>query len=232
MSMIQLAFLTGLVASLHCVGMCGPIALALPVGGLPEGKAWIARLIYNGFRTLSYGILGLGVGLFGERLSLFGWQQQVSVAAGLLMIFLVTGKRFIRFPMTATLSFRKLLQTKKFWAFAGAGLLNGLLPCGLVYVALAGALTAGSPADGFLYMIAYGFGTLPAMLSVSWLWKRVSMPVRQRLNRFIPMYTIVVALLFIWRGLGFGLPFSPRTPAPGEPPVCVTGGSHLTGANR
>lgn len=222
MSMIQLAFLTGLVASLHCVGMCGPIALALPVGGLPEGKAWVARVLYNLSRSLSYGVLGLLAGLFGERLSLFGWQQQVSVGAGILMIFLVTGKRFIPFPVTATLSFRKLLQTKKNWAFAGAGLLNGLLPCGLVYVALSGALTASSPADGFLFMFAYGVGTMPAMLSVSWLWKRVSVPVRQRLNRLIPVYTILLALLFIWRGLGFGLPFSPHTPSPGEAPVCVT----------
>ncbi|MFT4031000.1 MAG: sulfite exporter TauE/SafE family protein [Siphonobacter sp.] len=221
--MYFLAFVTGLTASLHCVGMCGPIALALPVAGLSEGRILAARLLYNLTRTLSYGLLGLLVGFIGERLSLFGWQQQLSWVSGLLML-VFWARHYISIPhrfLRPGHSLGKLLQTKTWWAYAGVGFLNGWLPCGMIYVALAGALSAATPTASFLFMICYGLGTLPAMLAIGWIWRWVNLSVRRQVNRWIPVFTLALALFFIWRGLGLGLPLSPK-PAlpPGTAPVC------------
>ncbi|PKK35451.1 hypothetical protein BWI96_17240 [Siphonobacter sp. SORGH_AS_0500] len=218
-----IAFITGLTASLHCIGMCGPLSLALPVGGLSVNQLWLARLSYHLARCLSYSLLGMAVGLLGERFSLFGWQQQISVLAGLLMIAFLVGNRWLAFRPILRLQklFGKVLILKTWWSYPAAGFLNGWLPCGLVYVALAGALTANSPLEGMLFMTVYGLGTLPALLAVSWVWRWISLPLRQRLNRWLPVVTLAIALLFIWRGLGLNLPYSPEVSISASQPAPV-----------
>ncbi|PQA60845.1 sulfite exporter TauE/SafE family protein [Siphonobacter curvatus] len=217
-----LAFLTGLLSSIHCVGMCGPIALALPVGGLSEGRMLLARLSYNLARTLSYGLLGLLVGFVGERVSILGWQQYLSLLAGVLMAGFVLADRWIGFSPFVRLksTFSKLLQQKTWVAYVGVGFINGWLPCGMVYVALAGALATATPVQGMLWMLAYGAGTIPAMLAVGWIWQWVSLPVRRTLNRWVPVLTLAIALLFVWRGLGLNLPSRPGLPSAAGVPVC------------
>ncbi len=212
----------GLMGSFHCVGMCGPIAIVLPL----KGKSWFFRVFngvaYNVGRSITYGLLGFIFGLAGAGLSLAGLQQKVSIAMGLVMILLVVlpwifGGSFsaenlgtsvfnrIKKPLT------RLMQSGSTGALFLIGLLNGLLPCGLVYVALAGAIGTGSLSAGVLFMVIFGLGTLPLMLLVSLAGNMVGKTLRNRINKWIPALVILVGLLFILRGLNLGIPYiSPK----------------------
>jgi sulfite exporter TauE/SafE len=87
------------------------------------------------------------------------------------------------------------------------GMLNGLLPCGLVYMAIAGAIGTGSTAEGAIYMILFGLGTIPMMLSISIAGNMISQTVRRKINQLIPVLVVVVGLLFVLRGLSLGIPY-------------------------
>ena len=212
----------GLLGSFHCVGMCGPIAIVLPL----KGKSWFFRIFngvaYNLGRSVTYGLLGFIFGLAGAGLSLAGLQQKVSIAMGLVMILIVVlpwifGGSFsaenlgtpvfnrIRKPLT------RLMQSGSTGALFLIGLLNGLLPCGLVYVALAGAIGTGNLSASVLFMVIFGLGTLPLMLLVSLAGNMVGKTLRSRINKWIPAVVILVGILFILRGLNLGIPYiSPK----------------------
>ena len=100
------------------------------------------------------------------------------------------------------------------------GLLNGLLPCGLVYAALAGAAATGGPLGGALFMAAFGLGTIPAMLAVSLAGRLITAPWRARFQRAVPVAMAVLAVLFIVRGLSLGIPYL----SPDLSPEAVAGG--------
>ncbi len=149
------ALTTGLIGSLHCVGMCGPLAMALPIGRLPGPQRGLALGLYHAGRLTAYAGLGLLMGTLGQGLLLAGLQRPVSIAAGLFLLIwtvlnrgvlpgLTMGRatRWVAQPMT------RFLQSPTLRAFAGLGFLNGLLPCGFVYVALAGAVTTGDSLTG------------------------------------------------------------------------------------
>ncbi len=219
------ALLTGFVGSLHCIGMCGPLAAALPIGRFPMGQRGLARGLYHAGRLGAYSLLGAVVGTLGQGLLLTGLQRPVSISAGvLLLVWAVSARAFPGWMQTSPLGrklmapFAKLLRQPTLPHLAGLGFLNGLLPCGSVYVALVGALLMPSPMGGAGYMLAFGLGTLPAMLSIHWVVNHLSPYVRQRLSRSLPIVTIAVALLLIGRGVA-GL--SPAKP-PGQDviPVC------------
>ncbi|MGC8866094.1 MAG: sulfite exporter TauE/SafE family protein [Bacteroidales bacterium] len=212
----------GLMGSFHCVGMCGPIALVLPL----KGKSWFVRLFngtaYNLGRTVTYGLMGFIFGLAGAGLSLAGFQRNVSIAMGIVMILTVVvpwifGGSFsaenlgapllnrIRGPLT------RLMQSGTTGALFLIGLLNGLLPCGLVYVALAGAIGTGSLGGSVVFMVIFGLGTLPLMLLVTVAGNIVGKSLKARINQLIPVVVILVGILFILRGLNLGIPYiSPR----------------------
>ncbi len=215
------AFLLGLFGSLHCIGMCGPIALSLPVR---EGESrFYAALKYNFGRIVAYALLGLFFGIFGKGLNLSGVQQWVSVAAGVLLILsvfipaLMQLKSVMIKPLAllyngvkARLS--KLFKSESSYRLLGIGFLNGFLPCGLVYIALIGALLAANIQDAVLYMVFFGIGTSPSLAALIFASKLISTELRQKLNKVIPVLIIVLGLLFILRGLGLGIPYlSPNT---------------------
>ena len=147
--MLYAAFLPGLVSSLHCLGMCGP--LALPVAGGGTGRKVLGRLLYNAGRINTYALLGLGMGLFGRGLSFVLSQQQLSVAVGVLLLAFVllpsalAGRLglmtpALRFTNRVKAQFAQLFRQRSLPVLFGIGMLNGLLPCGMVYVALGGAV--------------------------------------------------------------------------------------------
>lgn len=212
----SIALLTGLVGSLHCVGMCGPIALALPVGGQSLMKATLSRLLYNVGRILTYSALGLFFGSFGKAIFIAGFQQQFSILAGILLIISILPSHFtINLPFqyftnSLVFSIKKLFSIKSTLGFLLLGLANGLLPCGMVYMALAGALLSSSPLEGAIVMALFGIGTAPLMFSVSILPKFLTLNTRQKINKFLPVYTFLLSAILITRGLGLGLPFSPK----------------------
>ena len=202
------ALLTGLAGSLHCVGMCGPLAMALPVGRLPRRQRWAAIALYHAGRLTAYGGLGAAMGLLGQTLVLTGLQRPVSIGAGVLLLVVTLLRREKLYALRTTRLGRwltkpmmQLMHTPRFPAFAGLGFLNGLLPCGFVYVAMAGSLGNESPVQGTLYMVIFGLGTLPTLLGVRLVPELLPLSWRRKLGRALPLVTVLVALLLIARGL-------------------------------
>lgn len=216
------AFIFGLLGSFHCVGMCGPIAFLLPVDRKNGARKMIQIFLYHFGRVLAYGLIGLLFGWVGNSLSLFGIQQQLSIWIGVVMIALVLipSKTLNRFNLSRPLyrviskvksNLGTQLKKKSPDTFFTIGFLNGFLPCGLVYMALLGAMASGNAPEGGLYMAVFGLGTIPLMTSAIYLGNFLSGKVRQHIRRAVPVFVIVLAGLFIVRGLGLGIPYvSPK----------------------
>jgi hypothetical protein len=216
------ALVLGLLGSFHCVGMCGPIAFMLPV----DRSSWVKQIsgiaLYHFGRLLAYSILGLLFGLLGKGLYLFGIQQQLSIAIGVLMIGLVLlpkgllNKYNFSRPVYRLISKIKTglgtaLKKKTPDTFLTIGFLNGFLPCGLVYMAVFGAMAAGNAAQGSLYMAVFGLGTVPLMTTAIYLGTLLTVKVRQHIRRAIPVFIVLIGCLFILRGMGLGIPYvSPK----------------------
>jgi sulfite exporter TauE/SafE len=228
--MLWAGFLFGLLGSFHCVGMCGALALALP------GRA-SGRLLYQLGRVSTYATLGAGAGLLGQGLRLAGAQQSLSIVSGVLILLLVAVPERYTSRVAAGLglsrplawvktTLARLFQQPSLPAMYATGLLNGLLPCGLVYLALAGALSAPGVVGATAYMACFGLGTLPLMLGLSLSGQLVPLAWRTRLRQAVPYTAALLAVLFIVRGLGLGIPYlSPQlstTAVPGSrPPLTV-----------
>ena len=216
------AFLVGLVGSLHCVGMCGPIALALPRSGPSRLRLLSGRVLYNTGRVMTYSLMGLVVGLLGQGISLAGYQQGLSIALGVLLLLALLfsvnlESKFIALPLIDRLMLRlrkalgKLLGQPRQGAMLTIGVLNGFLPCGFVYIGLAGAISTGSGLGGAAYMALFGLGTYPLMLATSMLGGLLGPGIRQRLRPLMMIVALAFALLFILRGLNLGIPYvSPK----------------------
>lgn len=208
-----------MLGSLHCVGMCGPIALAVPVLGTSNISRVFSILVYNFSRITTYSLLGIIFGTLGKELHLAGFQQAVSITVGIILI----GSILFPFLLKKQISkvtpslflvnvlkekFRFFLKRKSFYSVVGIGLINGLLPCGLVYVALAGAINTGSPINGAFYMALFGMGTIPAMLALS-SFKTFSLTFKNQkmIRKIIPVFVVAMGILFILRGLDLGIPY-------------------------
>ena len=208
------AFLLGLAGSLHCAGMCGPLALALPPAGRSTAGLVASRLAYNAGRILTYGLLGLVFGVIGRALLLAGVQRWVSLTLGLaLLIGLVASRGATRwFPVARVMNaltsrMAALLRQRSVVSLGVLGLLNGLLPCGLVYVAGAGAIGTGHVSSGIAYMAMFGVGTVPMMLAISLSGKLVPAALRRKLSGLVPASICLVAALLILRGMALGIPY-------------------------
>jgi hypothetical protein len=222
MTILFSALVLGLMGSFHCAGMCGPIAIALPLHGNTIIQKIFGGSLYNLGRTITYGIMGALFGMLGQGIHLLGFQQKVSVIMGGLMIISVLFPALFRnqynldrslFSFVGQLkkSIGKLFAVRSFQSLFFIGLLNGLLPCGLVYIAIAGAIGTGNTAEGGLYMILFGLGTIPMMLGISLAGNILGLAVRQKINKIIPVLVVVVGLLFVLRGLDLGIPYlSPK----------------------
>lgn len=212
------AFVLGLLSSLHCIGMCGPIALMLPVDRANPAAKITQLTAYHLGRISTYAALGALFGFAGKALFLAGMQQRLSVVAGMLMIVTVlAGDKVLgRFAfasvlvrwigsMKADLLSRWIKKSARSFFFIG--MLNGLLPCALVYSALFGAMGAGSVAAGAGFMIVFGLGTVPLMLSVNYLGEVFPLGFRAKIVSWLPLAVGFLGVLFVIRGLGLGIPF-------------------------
>lgn len=221
--MILSAVILGLMGSLHCVGMCGPIAFMLPVDQSNNYKKFGQIFIYHFGRLMAYGIIGLVFGFLGKGLSIFGAQQKLSIAIGVLMILvvLIPYKTFNKYNLSKPIykviskvknQLGKELKKKSPDTFLTIGFLNGFLPCGLVYMALFGAIAMGNALQGSLYMMLFGLGTVPLMTIAIYFSGLLKGGIRQKVQKAIPVFVVVIGLLFILRGLGLGIPYV--SPAP------------------
>lgn len=219
MEWIIAALVLGLAGSLHCAGMCGPLMLALPVN---ESSRWTwlrGRLLNQSGRIITYGVLGLIVGFAGQKLATAGLQQWLAVLAGITMLFFIAwpvGLNKINrgpFKLVGWLKSALSVWLKK---KGGAtlfvlGLLNGLLPCGLVYIALASSLALGNAVHGALFMMLFGAGTAPTLLAITGLGRIIREKLHFRAYRVVQVTLAVTALLFVLRGANLGIPYlSPK----------------------
>ncbi len=216
--MLYTAILFGLISSFHCVGMCGPIALMLPVGKSKPAKKVIQILTYHLGRITAYGTIGFVFGLLGKGFYLAGIQQRLSIFIGIIIILIVLTPESVFAQYNFSKPIYKLLSILKsklgkqfrnssFQSLFTIGLLNGFLPCGMVYVALFGAIATQSAGFGVLYMILFGIGTIPLMSTVIYLNNFITVSVRTKIRRIIPVVAVIIGLLFILRGLGLGIPY-------------------------
>ncbi len=218
MSILLTALLLGLMGSFHCLGMCGPIAFILPVDRNNKAKMSLQTLLYHLGRMTSYALIGLVFGYLGKGISLVGFQQKVSLILGIVMVILafvpaskvlnlkplVGWNKFVYFVKN---SLSNYLQKRSTLGFYVIGFFNGLLPCGLVYIALVGAMATGAPLMGALYMAIFGLGTAPMMTLAIYLGNFVSVKVRNNINKLIPYAVALVGMLFILRGLNLGIKY-------------------------
>ncbi len=218
MEYLWTAFTIGLFGSLHCVGMCGPIALALPVVGDSPTTRIAGRLLYNFGRIVTYAVLGLLFGILGRAVDIAGAQQGLSLILGILLIAaVILPQRWRRallpridlLPGVGRLraAVARLFRLRSMSALALIGLLNGLLPCGFVYFGIAGAVLAGTPGNGALYMALFGLGTLPMMLATSLAGNAFGAAARKQLLRMVPVFAIAIGALFVLRGLALDIPY-------------------------
>ena len=204
----------GLVGSLHCAGMCGPLALALPVAGNTRSAFVLGRVLYNLGRILTYCIIGAVFGLAGQSLALAGFQKWVSLTAGvaILLGLLLSTRWGLGLPITKSVMWLKssvgrLLQQRTFGSLFLLGILNGLLPCGLVYVAAAAAAAAGSLHLGVFSMAMFGLGTLPVMLGLGLAGRKLQGFFTFKWQSLVPISLAVMGILLVLRGMELGIPY-------------------------
>jgi hypothetical protein len=212
----------GFFGSLHCIGMCGPIVLALPVRKGGSFVFILRHVSYNLGRVATYGLFGFIFGILGNRIALSGFQQVLTISAGILLLLyfvipLNVKSRFLINPvLNKPITYLKkllsrLLQNTTIAGFFLIGLLNGFLPCGFVYIGIAGALVLSDPLLSMMFMILFGFGTIPALLGTALAGKFVSIGFRKLFLKLIPVFSVLLALIFILRGLNLGIPYiSPK----------------------
>lgn len=224
-AVIKIGVLLGLSTGFHCVGMCGPIALTLGLQAENKVKFISKNFTYQMGRVFTYTMLGLVLGIVGEGLKLTGYHQQISISLGVLMILMVLlplgfKQGFVKFNFVAKLlqwvkmNLGKYLSRKNYSSLFVIGVLNGLLPCGAVYVALTAALATTSLIGSGLLMFSFGLGTLPFMFAIVYFGNFISINLRSKIAKISPIIIILVGSIFIVRGLGLEIPYlSPATDA-------------------
>lgn len=220
--MLISALILGLLGSFHCIGMCGAIAFMLPVDRTNQMKQFFQILSYHLGRLVTYSLMGLLFGFLGKGFKLFGFQQHLSILTGVLMILaIVIPQLFQKIKISQSISriviklksaLGKELKSKRNDTFFTIGFLNGYLPCGLVYMAILGAITTSNPLVGSLYMFLFGLGTVPLMSLVVYLGNFANGLFRKRIQKIIPVVVVVIGILFVLRGLELNIPYiSPTT---------------------
>jgi hypothetical protein len=223
----------GAAGSLHCVGMCGPLSLALPTSHLSRAKQFFSLLTYQSGRVITYSLIGLLFGLAGRRIYISGYQRWFSIGLGILVLVLaviyylqkntIHLSFFNRFYMYVQRLIGRILKTNKgILGFLWLGMANGLLPCGLVYVAVAATLSFSELTESVSFMAFFGLGTLPAMMIVGMAGSMIKPEARQLMRSAVPVFVTLMGIVLILRGLNLGIPFiSPELPgAPGDAVIC------------
>ncbi len=226
MEVLVIAFLIGLGGSLHCVGMCGPLQLAFHGNQQLNFQGFSRQLLYHSGRITTYAVFGGITGLLGQTIKIAGFQQGLSISIGVLIglgALGMIGHSFtaMKWPfmdkvlLKLKMKMGSLLHRGKDTSRFALGMLNGFLPCGLVYVGLGGAMTTGSYEEGMLFMTFFGLGTLPLLLGVSFLGSLLTPSLRNSLKPAMLGITLVFSVLLILRGLNLDIPYlSPHISGP------------------
>jgi sulfite exporter TauE/SafE len=205
------AWLMGFIGSAHCIGMCGPLALAVPSkSDTLMSKVW-SGLLYNLGRVSTYVMFGATIGISQKFLIPLVMQSQVSIIMGIILIlislsyFLFKNKRVVfstqnKFYQKVGIALAKLYNNPNNLNIFSIGLLNGLLPCGLVYAALATAFASMSFYKSIIFMAFFGFGTLPVMWGVVFFANYITPAIRSKMKMLFPVVYAIAGVLLILRG--------------------------------
>ena len=226
---IALALALGLLGSLHCAAMCGPLMIALPIPARSPGGFVVQRIVYQLGRVVTYCLLGVVAGFIGKSVFLFGLQRWLSIALGvaILLGFFASSQFSANASITRLVAGLKTMmsvqfQQRRLRSLVVLGILNGLLPCGLVYVALAGAVSQGTVFQSVSYMAMFGMGTVPTMLGISLSGTLFPLSLRLKLRHAIPVGVCLIAGLLILRGMALGIPYVSPDLRSGTPSCCLT----------
>lgn len=213
------SFMLGLASSFHCIGMCGPIALALPLNRSSSVQTLLGIMQANFGRIISYTVLGFIIGSLGFSFQLFRLFQVLSIVFGIVLIVIAWRKTWIKrlefsmpgFSHWISRKMGNLLKKPGAFRLFGIGLLNGLLPCGMIFLALANALLAENSLGSAAAMAAFGLGTLPGLIGVGFFAQRINTNFRSKITTAFPYILSVIGLLVILRGANLGIPYlSPK----------------------
>ncbi|MBX7093643.1 MAG: sulfite exporter TauE/SafE family protein [Flavobacteriales bacterium] len=214
---LPVAFSLGFLGSFHCMGMCGPIALALPLNRKNYLTMVIGSAAYNFGRVFTYSAIGLVFGLIGQGLFIAGYQNFLSLTLGILILLSLIfsawanrlGNNAVIFRIVNGLKskFIPLFNKKSTGGLFLIGMLNGLLPCGFVYMGITGSIATGSAIYGALFMAFFGLGTLPAMMAMNMVGGIVSVNFRNNVRRMVPVVVGIMGLALVLRGLNLGIPY-------------------------
>ena len=217
-SVFEIGFLMGLLGSVHCIGMCGPLVMALPISHKTNLQKMAALFLYHVGKISSYAILGILFGLFGSQFPIFGLQKNISIVIGITMLLYVVyvfilKPKHIQLGVLSSLynvivkSLSKLFRSKYLISFLFIGLLNGLLPCGMIYLALSSAMATQNVLQGGLLMAFFGLGTVPALVMVALGGQYMGFTFRRKIQKLLPVFIFSMGVLLILRGLNLGIPY-------------------------
>ncbi|MFN3020830.1 sulfite exporter TauE/SafE family protein [Chryseobacterium sp. TY3] len=219
------ALFLGFASGFHCIGMCGPIAFSMGLTREQKINFYLQNFTYNFGRIITYAILGAIIGIVGESFQVAGLQTTLSIVVGILLIsmalFSFGGKDFAtKIPfinkalLKVKLKLSKLLTKADLSSRFTTGLLNGLLPCGMVYMALTASIAAGGIWQSALYMLFFGLGTFPFMFAIVLIGNFLNQNMRLKIVKIVPIIMMLLGGLFILRGLELGIPYlSPKKEA-------------------
>lgn len=214
----------GFASGFHCLGMCGPIALSLGLSKKQQVNFHLQNLTYQFGRIFTYSFLGVLVGIIGEGFQLAGFQKYISIIAGILLIimglFSFGGDFASKIPvinnvlLKVKINLGKLLQKSDYSSRFLTGILNGFLPCGMVYMALTASLAAGGIWESSAFMVLFGLGTFPFMFAAVLFGNLLNAAVRNKILKIVPAFMLILGSLFILRGMEIGIPYiSPKKEA-------------------
>ena len=208
----------GFASGFHCIGMCGPIALSLGLTKKQATNYYLQNLTYQFGRIVTYSFLGAVLGIVGKGFQMAGFQQYLTIGVGILLILMAVfsfgGKDFAskipflsKFLLKVKMNLGKLLQKADYRSRFSTGILNGFLPCGMVYMALTASLASGGIWQSATFMALFGLGTLPFMFAIVLVGNLMTTAFRIKILKFVPVMMIVLGGLFILRGLELGIPY-------------------------
>jgi len=231
------AFLIGLAGSVHCVGMCGPLALAIPGASKDKGFTFFLRTIaYQISRISGYGVLGLIVGFFSQGMQFTGVQPYFSLLSGIVLLFLgffgiiPEVNAFSKYPIIQHFQVKinriigTVMTNEHFSTPFVLGFLNAMLPCGMIYIALGTGLSSGNMSEAALYLISFGLGTLPLMFMMSLSGQFLSLQMRRSWQKTIPIIFMISGIILIYKGMNIDLPVDYNFWEWGLASQCETGG--------
>jgi uncharacterized protein len=206
---LSISFSLGVLSSLHCAQMCGPIVLSYSIGSRPS---MAGHLLYNAGRILTYGLLGAIAGGAGFAVNLVGTERTAAISFGVLMVLaamVMSGsvpRQVLVQVNRSGISSRysrtvgRLLQAPSARSKLALGLALGLLPCGLIYAALLKAAATGSATAGAASMMSFGIGTSGTLLAIGLFSSRIRFRLGAWSRQLAPLSVAAMGLVLVWRG--------------------------------